>query len=104
MFQSVEKQLPPPDTVGYQDRVLMAEIGDLNKQLSQYLLRYLDAEAERAKPVSLAEERALAEGMVALASKMFERASRRAPASTSPVAIEGEATLRGITTGRPSER
>lgn len=104
MFQSVEKQLPPPDDVGHQDRVLMAEIGNLNKQLSQYLLRYLDAEADRAEPVSLTEERALAEGMVTLASKMFERANRRVASGTPTAAIEGEATLRGITTGRPSER
>lgn len=104
MFQSVEKQLPPPDDVGHQDRLLMAEIGKLNKQLSQYLLRYLDAEADRVEPVSLNEERALAEAMVALASKVFERANRRVPANTTPTAIEGEVTLRGITTGRPSER
>jgi hypothetical protein len=95
--------LPPLDEAGYQDRVLMAEIGKLNEKLGRYLLRYLDAEANRAEPVSQSEERALAEAMVALASKVFERAGRHTTSATAP-ALEGGPTLRRLPTGRPSER
>jgi hypothetical protein len=96
--------VPPPDHVGHQDRVLMAEIGKLNEQLGHYILRYLAADALQAEPIGVIEERALAEAMVALASKVLERAGRRVASGTLPSAVEGESTLRGITNGRPTER
>lgn len=96
--------VPLPDHIGYHDRVLMAEIGKLNEQLGHYILRYLAADALQANPISVAEERALAEAMVGLASKVLERAGRRAESVASSAVLEGESTLRQLTNGRPSER
>ncbi len=96
--------VPPPDHIGPRDRVLMAEIGKLNEQLGHYILRYLAADALQAEPISITEEQALGEAMVALASKVLERAGRGAASAASSPAIEGETLLRGITNGRPSER
>jgi hypothetical protein len=95
--------VPPLDEAGYQDRVLMAEIGKLNEQLGHYILRYLAADALQADPISVTEEQRLANTMNALAAKVQERADRRADLDT-PLTLEGDATLRRLNSGRPSER
>jgi hypothetical protein len=93
----------PLDEAGYQDRVLMAEIGKLNEQLGRYILRYLAADALQAEPISVTDEQALANTMTALAAKVHTRADRRATPATAPT-LEGDATLRRLPSGRPSER
>jgi hypothetical protein len=93
----------PLDEAGYQDRVLMAEIGKLNEQLGRYILRYLAADALQAEPISVTDEQRLANTMNALAAKAQERADQRAGLDAPP-ALEGDATLRRLTHGRPSER
>lgn len=96
--------VPPLDEAGFQDRVLMAEIGKLNEQLGRYILRYLAADALQAEPLSVAEEQALANTMTALAARVLQRANRRATPDTVLPALEGDATLRGQNGNRPSER
>lgn len=93
--------LPPPDEAARQERVFMAEIGKLNEQIGHYILRYLDADAGRAEPLSVTEERALADILTALGSKVRMRADRRV--STPPAAIEGTAALRQLPSGRSSD-
>lgn len=95
--------VPPLDEAGFQDRVLMAEIGKLNEQLGRYILRYLAVDALQAEPISVTEEQALANTMTTLAAKVQQRADRRAGPVAPPV-LEGDATQRRQTTGRPSER
>ena len=95
--------MPPLDEAGYQDRVLMAEIGKLNEQLGRYILRYLAADARQAEPISVTDEQALANTMTALAGKVQARAVRRTGPDTLP-ALKGDATLRRLPSGRPSER
>lgn len=95
--------VPPLDEAGYQDRVLMAEIGKLNEQLGRYILRYLAADALQAEPISVGEEQRLANTMNTLAAKVQERADRRAGLDAPPT-LEGEATVRRLPSGRPSDR
>lgn len=95
--------MPSLDDAGYQDRVLIAEIGKLNEQLGHYILRYLAADAFQAEPISVSEEQRLASTMTALATMVQARASRRATSASAPT-LEGDATLRRLPTGRPSER
>jgi hypothetical protein len=95
--------VPPLDEAGFQDRVLMAEIGKLNEQLGRYVLRYLAADALQAEPISVTEEQTLANTMTTLAAKVQQRANRRVT-SNAPPALEGDAALRRQINGRPSER
>jgi hypothetical protein len=81
----------------------VADLASLNERLSRYLLRYLTADALQADPISVTEERALAESMIALASQVLGRANHRTP-SDRPDELEGDATLKRLTNGRPAER
>jgi hypothetical protein len=86
----------------YGDKQLIANLAALNEQLSHYVVRLLDADAGRAEPVSVADERVLAEALRVMADRLQERADRHAASSTPPVP-EGSPTHR-LTTSRPSER
>jgi len=99
----MSSNLVPGDEAFHDDKQLMADLATLNEQLSRYMVRYLAADALRADPISVTEEQRLAESMAALASKVQERAGRRAEPDAPP-ALEGETTLRRLTNGRPSER
>ena len=69
--------IPPPDDAAYQDNVLMAAIAHVNNQLGRYVLRFLDADAGRAEPLSSSNERALADSVAAIAEGLRARADRR---------------------------
>jgi hypothetical protein len=100
---SLSSHLVPGDHAFHDDKQLIADLAELNEQLSRYMLRYLAADALQAEPLGAAEERALAEVMTDLARKVQERANQRASSDTPPE-FEGEAMLRQLTSGRPSER
>jgi hypothetical protein len=72
-----EDQLPPPDEAAHQDNLLMAKVTSVNNQLGHYVLRFLDADAGRAEPLSTADERALADRVAAMAEGLHARAARR---------------------------
>ncbi len=69
--------MPPPDDAAHLDFVLMAEITHANTLLGRYVVRFLDADAGRAEPLSTEDERALADQVSAVAEKMRARAMRR---------------------------
>lgn len=69
--------LPPPDDNAYSDAKLMHELTVVNAQLSRYVLRFLDADAGRAEPMPIAEERALAGQVNTAAESLRARAERR---------------------------
>jgi hypothetical protein len=55
----------------------MHEVTVVNAQLSRYVLRFLDADAGRAAPMPIADERALADKVSAVADGIRARAERR---------------------------
>lgn len=69
--------IPRPDDAAHQDNVLMGEVAEVNTMLGRYVLRFLDADAQRAAPVSPADERALADQVTAVAAGLRARALRR---------------------------
>ncbi len=99
----MSSHLIPGDEAFRDDKQLMADLVALNEQLSRYIIRYLDADARRAEPVTTTEEHALANAMTALGGKVHIRATRRATSAPAPT-LEGDATLRRLTNARPSER
>ena len=100
---NLSSHLVPGDHAFHDDNQLIADLAELNEQLSRYMLRYLAADALQAEPLGAAEERALAEVMTHLARKVQERANQRVSSDTTP-AFEGEAMLRQLTSSQPSER
>jgi len=95
--------LVPGDQEFHEDKQLIADLAALNEQLSRYVLRYLDADARRAEPVSVTDERTFAQALCAMADRLQERAAQRAASSTPPV-LKGDPARRQLTNGRPSER
>lgn len=69
--------VPLPDEAAHKDNLLMADVTSLNSQLGRYVLRFLDADAGRAEPVSTADERTLADRVTAVADGLRARAARR---------------------------
>jgi hypothetical protein len=69
--------IPPPDEAAHLDNLLMAEVTSVNNQLGRYVLRFLDADAGRAEPMSVVDERALADRVAAMAEGLHARAARR---------------------------
>jgi hypothetical protein len=69
--------IPPPDPVAHQDGLLMAELARVNTLLGRYLLRFLDADASRAEPLSTDDERAPAGRVAEVADGLRARAARR---------------------------
>lgn len=63
------------------DKRLVASLLALNGQLSHYVVRLLDADAGRAEPVSVAEERVFAEALRVMADRLRERVDRHAASS-----------------------
>lgn len=70
-------RVPPPDDAAHLDGRLMHELSAVNYHLGQYVLRYYDADAGRAEPVSVADERGLADSMSSAAEAIRARAARR---------------------------
>jgi hypothetical protein len=98
----MNSHLVPGDQAFPDDQQLMADLSALNGQISRYVVRYLDADAQRTTPASPDDERVLAETMAALARQVQARADRRTPSSR-PAELDGGATRRQLTNGRPSE-
>jgi hypothetical protein len=94
--------LVPGDQAYRDDKQLMADLAALNEQLSRYVLHMLDADARRAEPVSATDERRFAQTLRTMADRLEERADRRS-ASDAAFVLEGDATLRQLTNGQPSE-
>lgn len=69
--------VPPPDETAHQDSVLIAELATVNTQLARYVLRYIDAEANRATPIPTEDEYRLADRLTAAAEAVRARAQRR---------------------------
>lgn len=55
----------------------MAEVTSVNNQLGRYVLLFLDADAGRAEPLSVEDERALAERVASVANGLRARADGR---------------------------
>ena len=69
--------VPPPDEAAHHDNVLMAEVTQVNTLLGRYVLHFLDADAGRTEPLSVADERALADRVARIAEGLRARAQRR---------------------------
>lgn len=69
--------LPPPDEDAHTDGRLMHDLTVVNTQLGRYVLRFLDEDANRKKPISLADERSLANRLAEAAEAIRARATRR---------------------------
>ncbi len=74
---TVDSRVPPPDEAAHLDGRLMHELSTLNYHLGQYVLKHYDADAGRAEPISIAEERALADSVTTAAEAIRARAARR---------------------------
>jgi hypothetical protein len=99
----MSSHLTPGDHAFHNDKQLIADLAALNEQLSRYVLRMLDADADRVQPVNVAEERRFAASLRAMADRLQTRADLRADSDTPPMP-EGDATLRRLTHDRPSDR
>jgi hypothetical protein len=69
--------VPPPDDMAHLDGRLMHELSAVNYHLGQYVLRHYDADAGRAEPITIADERALANSVATAANAIRARAERR---------------------------
>lgn len=69
--------VPPPDPVAHDDGRLMHDLTVLNTALGRYVLRFLDADAGRVEPLSVADELALADQISDVAAGLRTRAVRR---------------------------
>lgn len=69
--------VPPPDEAAHLDGLLMHELTVVNTQLARYVLRFLDAEAGQAEPITVADELALADSVATAAATIRARAERR---------------------------
>jgi ParB-like chromosome segregation protein Spo0J len=91
------------DEAFHEDKQLAADLATINVHITRYVLRMLDADASRAEPLSVADERRFAQTLCTMADRLEQRADRRA-ASDTPSALEDDVTLRRLNNGRPSER
>jgi hypothetical protein len=71
------RRIPDPDDAAHDDGLLMHELTVVNSLLGRYVLRFLDADAGRAEPVSPADERQLADRLTRAADAIRARATRR---------------------------
>jgi hypothetical protein len=60
-------------------RILVANLATLNKRIAAYLLRALDADAQRTSPTPPADERSLGDHLVELGHALQARAAHRPP-------------------------
>lgn len=80
-----------PDDVGWRaDKALVADLSRLNAQLTKYVMRYFDADAGLAEPVSIVDERTLGEQLTKAAAELQARAERRAALGGQPLTVEGD--------------
>jgi hypothetical protein len=78
--------LPPPDEAAHIDGLFMHEVTVVNNLLARYAIRFLDADAGRATPMPVSEERALAARVAEVAAAMDARAALREERSKAVVA------------------
>jgi hypothetical protein len=91
--------LLPGDEGWTGDKALIAELSKLNTRVAKYVLQHLDADAGRAEPITVEDERALAKSLALLAATLQERAERRAVLGKQPLAVEGTVTPPAVTGG-----
>lgn len=70
--------IPQPDETAHEDSVLIAELAELNTMIGRYILRFLDADAGRAEPISTDDELALVERATSAIDTLRARIERRA--------------------------
>jgi hypothetical protein len=75
--QNGVSDIPSPDEAAPLDRRLMHDLSAVNYCLAQYMVRYCDADAGRAEPISITDELALAERFATAAEVLRARAARR---------------------------
>lgn len=71
------KDVPSPDEGAHQDGRLMHELSAVNAMLSRYVMQFLDADAGRIEPLSMADERTLAARLAEAAGAVQARVERR---------------------------
>jgi hypothetical protein len=69
--------IPPPDEGAHEDSVLIAVLAAVNTMIARYILRLLDADAGRAAPISIEDERALVDSVADVLGSLRSRAERR---------------------------
>jgi hypothetical protein len=84
------RRTPGPDEAAHLDNLLMQELTKVNYQLTQYVLRFLDADAKRVPPIPVADELALASLLTTAAHAVRARAERRSPGSAGSSTVEGD--------------
>ena len=62
----------------HDDGRLMHELTAVNTMVTRYVVRFLDADAGRTAPISIADEQALADALSGAAVAVRARATRRA--------------------------
>ena len=72
----MQGSIPPPDEAAHEDNVLVAELAAVNTMIARYILRLLDADAGRAGPISIEDERALVERATRVVESLRARAQR----------------------------
>ena len=85
--RSKVSHLLPADERYHEDKDVMAELTDLNGQVSRYVLRHLDVEAGRSAPTSVDDERDLGMCLTRLGLRVLERAEQR----RQPLHVDGSA-------------
>jgi hypothetical protein len=80
----------------HDELVLITELSKVNRQIGQYVLRALDADAKRAEPTPPDSEHALGEHLAALGQRLQERATQR-------TADAGRVVIDGISTDEPEQ-
>jgi hypothetical protein len=74
----MNNHLLPTDTSWREDNALVAGLNHLNAEIARYVLRYLDADAGQAEPISPDDELCFGQQVVDLGDRVQRRATRRA--------------------------
>jgi hypothetical protein len=72
------------------EKALLADLSELNTDIARYVLRQLDVDAGRARPISVADERALAKKVDQLGTALHARADRREALGELTATVEGK--------------
>jgi hypothetical protein len=87
----MNSHLLPGDTGWTDDKVLIADLSHLNTDVTRYVLRYFDADAGQAEPVSAEDEHVLGLKLTELGERLQCRAaSRESDASAHGSITEGD--------------
>lgn len=70
-------RVPGPDEAAHDDGLLMHDLTVVNTVIGRYVVRFLNADAGRAEPVPVADERVLADRLTSAAEAIRARADRR---------------------------